>query len=452
MKLTTKLIFFITAGFILILIVDSFFLISREKEIIENDRRQSQIEFIDNILPLLRENTPIRHFSTLDISTLEESTGDLNKYTFHEMNYWVINSPENSAILFLDNVNQKLYKYKLPSNNNFSLSDIYQRTAIVIILTILVAVLITYLVGQHVIGKPVNLILNKIKNIKLKNYDQHLHLNGNDEFACIAHSLNDLAAEIDLAYQTIEKENTEKLEYLNQLRHADRLTTIGVLASGIAHELGTPLNVILGHCSLIKSNLKNKKIESSLNTIHKQVDKMSNLIRNLLSFSQKTKLNKSRNCIHKVIENCIELLNHKLRKKNIEVKLDLVKTAWISCDVQKLEQVFLNIVLNSIHVLDENGVIKIVCKQKVEKTFKKETLEFYMISIFDNGPGIEFENLGKIFDPFFTTKDVGEGTGLGLSIAMGIVEEHNGWIEIESTPGEGTFFYIYLPVSIEEIP
>ena len=101
--------------------------------------------------------------------------------------------------------------------------------------------------------------------------------------------------------------------------------------------------------------------------------------------------------------------------------------------------------MNSIQALEPEGTVKISVSQDVEKTLMGETSIFHMISICDNGPGIKQEHLNKIFDPFFTTKDIGQGTGLGLSISLGIIEEHGGCIEVDSTEGKGANFYIYLP-------
>lgn len=453
MKLTTKLVLLITSGFITVLLIDSYFLIEREREVIEQDRLQSQIDYIESVLPVLNNGISIKNFSVLNTEELKAFQQKQAAFSQKKVNYWFDKTPSTSAIIFYDINTQKLYKYTHKSTYRTSFSEIYKRTAAIIFITVALAFFITYLVGRLIISRPVNKILNKIEKIKSKDYGEHLELNGKDEFSVIAHSLNDLASEIDLAYQKLENENKEKLEYIKQLRHVDRLNTIGVLASGIAHELGTPLNVILGHCSLIKNYTagNEEKLNQSLSSIHNQVNKMSTLIKNLLTFSQKSSLNKSRHSIAEVINSCIEFLSHQLKKKDISVNIDISDTAYIYCDLQKIEQVFLNLFLNAIYVLNNNGVIKVSCKHKVEKKFKLKSAEYYMVSFSDNGPGIALEDQGKVFDPFFTTKDVGEGTGLGLSISLGIIEEHDGWIEIDSSPGEGAFFYIYLPVYSEEL-
>lgn len=442
MKLTAKLVFLVTSGFIIILLVDSYFLVQREKELIETGNLHYQFELIQTTLPLLKDSGHPEKFSLMNEETFNSSLKLYNEYDFKNEKFWILQDNKYLNIRYKSKDNVFL-EYQTAITTARTITDIYKRTITVIIITILISFLFTSFIGVSIIGKPVKKILNKIDQIKSKNYADHVSLNSKDELADIAHSLNEMASEIEQAY-------LKKLEYIKQLRHAERLTTIGALTSGIAHELGTPLNVILGHCSFIRCQSESEKNTNSLNTIQKQVDKMSTLIKNLLSFSQKSNLMKEINDLDLILKECVQLLEHKLKGKGISVSLTTKPNCIINCDKQKIEQVIINILMNSFQALNQSGSIKISCNSTIKRTFKNKKRLFYMLSIGDNGPGIKQEDIDKIFDPFFTTKDIGEGTGLGLSISMGIIEEHDGWIEVDSVVGEGAVFYIYLPVLEEQ--
>lgn len=239
----------------------------------------------------------------------------------------------------------------------------------------------------------------------------------------------------------IVKDVTKVKELEKQVQHSDKLALIGQIAAGIAHEIGTPLNVISGNAEYIMMEMgQDNPYKEELETIISQAERIANLIKQLLEFARPKKSNYTRADVNKELLHVIELLKHQFEKSNIKLSLNLSEDIPpIYADCSQIHQVFLNIIVNAIHAVGENGLIEI-------ETFAKDG--FVNIKFKDNGIGILPEYLDKIFEPFFTTKEAGKGTGLGLAVSKRIIDEHNGKIEVESTPGVGTIFTVKLPVYI----
>ena len=225
-----------------------------------------------------------------------------------------------------------------------------------------------------------------------------------------------------------------------QLAQADKLASIGELASGVAHEINNPLSVILGYTQLLLRN-ENKTTErhADLKTIEKHVRSCKAIVENLLSFSRKSDTEKEMLDIHHVIDDVLAFVQHHSDIQNIEFEREYSPSVnSLMIDEKKIKQVLINLVVNAIHAVDKQGRILI-------STELREAADEIVIRVSDDGYGIEKRHLNKIFDPFFTTKPTGEGTGLGLSVSYGIINNHGGHIDVESTAGEGTTFIITLP-------
>ncbi len=240
------------------------------------------------------------------------------------------------------------------------------------------------------------------------------------------------------ALNIFDIETKKKMEQqLKQLAQSEKLVSLGQLAAGIAHEINNPLTNISLHTQILKDKLdglNNPEAGRRLDLIDKNVTKASTIAKELLQFSRKTDAEISPINIISVINGAITLLQHKFKDINIHKMFSEVPD--IMGDPVKLEQVFINILDNSVESMTDDSEI---C---IESTHDKGWVN---IRISDSGTGIPKENLSKIFDPFFSTKEVGMGTGLGLSICYGIITQHNGNIDISSVVGEGTTVNIKLP-------
>lgn len=232
-----------------------------------------------------------------------------------------------------------------------------------------------------------------------------------------------------------------------ELVQSKKMASIGTFSSGIAHEINNPLNNIsLSADTLIEEfhSMDEDEVLEILNDIMIQTERASRIVRNLLDFSRARSTEMQPLDIRYVLNKTADLIANELRIHKIvmhrEIDNDL---PLITGDMQKLQQVFLNLIINAEQAIGEYGTITM----KAWVTDKG----FIRTDICDNGPGISQENLGQIFDPFFTTREAGKGTGLGLSIAYGIVKEHGGYIEVVSALGEGTSFSVFLPLYRKEI-
>lgn len=235
---------------------------------------------------------------------------------------------------------------------------------------------------------------------------------------------------------------TEEKQRQEIYHRTEKLVALGQLSAGIAHELNTPLGSILGYARLL---LKNKKLDvqqiERLEIIAEQAKRSSAIIKGLLNFARQSNpsfRNMKDAGINDILTDVLKLLQTEIEKHGIDVLTDFGEIPAIKVDVRQMEQAMLNIILNAIQAVKNNGEIRI-------KTFAENNS--IKIEISDNGPGISEDVKPRIFDPFFTTKPVGEGTGLGLSISAGIISEHGGSIDVESTEGNGATFTISLPVT-----
>lgn len=233
----------------------------------------------------------------------------------------------------------------------------------------------------------------------------------------------------------------EELKSLqNQLLQAEKMASVGLMASSIAHELDTPLATISGYCELLAEDIRDEKLLGQIKTISEQIVKCQKTIRNLLDFSRKSDCKKKSCDIHHLIRNTLSLVEHriKIHKINIQETFD-DRVPPVLVDGNQIQQVILNLVNNAVDALPQGGNIFIETRMKPESRSLEIIFE-------DNGIGISEEDKKRIFTPFFTTKEQGKGTGLGLSICNNIISAHNGKIAVESRLGNGTRFIISLPV------
>jgi len=244
-----------------------------------------------------------------------------------------------------------------------------------------------------------------------------------------------------LNHQVI-KRTKELKDAQMQLIQAEKLKSIGRLAAGVAHEVKNPLAIIQMGSDFLSHEIKDNEVAGDvIKDIDDAVYRADKVIRGLLDFSRDEKLNRKPLNINKIIENSLHMVSHEMQQRSIEVKTDLADNlADIALDENKLQQVFINLFMNSAHAMQQNGEIIVSSRFKTlavqsdldrdrEHQFKiGETVQ--VVEVADTGPGINDEDRNKIFDPFYTTKPVGEGTGLGLSVTRNIVNLHEGSIDI----------------------
>jgi len=237
---------------------------------------------------------------------------------------------------------------------------------------------------------------------------------------------------------------TERVELETQLSQSDKLSSIGLLAAGVAHEVNTPLAVISSYAQMLSKQLQADSQKSSvLEKITRQTFRASEIVNNLLNFSRTSGTEFTEVDVNKVIADTLALLEHQFKTSKVRVQDELAEhLPLIQGNTGRLQQVFLNLFLNAKDAMPNGGTLRIASSNG----------EGVNVVICDTGTGIAQENIQRIYDPFFTTKTApregqSRGTGLGLSVTYGIIQEHAGKIRVESRPGEGTTFYLDFPLS-----
>ncbi len=246
---------------------------------------------------------------------------------------------------------------------------------------------------------------------------------------------NRLQYVIEYVKDVTEQKNLEK-----KLIQSEKLATIGLLASGVAHELRNPLNIIETARYYLSEILpsENEDAQSKLQIIKKSVTRASNIINNLLEFSRHSSKDKEAVDINQLIDKTLSLIGKDLSSHNVSVVKNYREIPKAYFNVDSLKQVFLNIIINAIQAMPEGGQLRIQTEFLPENALQ--------IQFTDTGQGISEENLTHIFTPFFTTKEVGKGTGLGMYVSHSIIQREGGDISVKSQLGRGTTFTIELPV------
>jgi|GEM_PF-328679 len=246
----------------------------------------------------------------------------------------------------------------------------------------------------------------------------------------------------------IARDITQRRKLEQQLQQTEKLSTIGKLVAGVAHELNNPLTSIIGFASLLQESGLPPGPQDDLKIIFRQAQRARVIVRDLLTFARKIDLETEPIDINEVIQGSLSLMRSHLQSHNIQVtsSLDFGLPQTVA-DPHQLEQVFVNLIINAVQVL---ATIPEPRQVIIESRQLENTI---LLKLMDNGPGIEDKHINRIFDPFFSTKQVGEGTGLGLSICFGIISEHNGRIWVENSPDGGAVFYVELPIiPVKELP
>ncbi len=265
--------------------------------------------------------------------------------------------------------------------------------------------------------------------------------------------MNAMCDRLVVANERAAREMKGRLEMLEQLRHADRLMTVGKLASGIAHELGTPLNVIEARAAMIgNGETTQEESVTYARVVVRAAERMTRIIRQLLAFARPRGVQKSRCDVTSIAHRTVELLQPLAQKRKVTLRVEGPPQAYAEADAGQIEQAITNLVMNATQAMDRPGSVELRidhARAKPPADHGGPEADYLRVCVRDEGHGIASEHLPRIFEPFFTTKDVGEGTGLGLAVTYGIVREHGGWIAVASEVGRGAAFTIHLPVAPE---
>ena len=313
------------------------------------------------------------------------------------------------------------------------------------IISLIIGSMIAYLISGR-ITKPLNKLTDGVKDFSCGKECKEIIVETGDEIGNLASAFNDMV-------DSLKKREAEKEELEEKLRHSQKMEAIGTLAGGVAHDFNNILMAINGYGALIQFELdEGSKLWSYADQIIRAGERAANLTQRLLAFTRKQIISPRPIILDEIVRNIDKMLA-RLITEDIELKFHLeAADNFVMADADQMDQVLLNLVTNARDSMPHGGAIIIAtCVVTLEDDFVKRHDqqnggEYLLITVSDNGVGINEDIKERIFDPFFTTKEVGKGTGLGLSMVYGIVKQHNGIIELDSEAGKGTTFRIYLPL------
>lgn len=279
------------------------------------------------------------------------------------------------------------------------------------------------------VNRPLKSIESAIHKIATGDYVNIPKVSTGDAFDSLVTSLNEMIKELNRRNE--------------QLIQNEKLASLGTLTSGVAHELNNPLNNISTTIQILLEELSEADLDFQrqlLTETEGQIDRAKDIVKALLEFSRSGNFTLKRVNFRTLILQTLQLLKGEV-PADVELTVSIPDAIEANLDVQRMQQVIINLVQNALHAMKHGGELKITA----EKSEQDQTFSF---TVCDTGKGIDPKDRPNIFDPFFTTKPVGEGSGLGLSISHGIVKQHHGKIEVQSRLGEGTTFKVILPANI----
>jgi two-component system, NtrC family, sensor kinase len=305
--------------------------------------------------------------------------------------------------------------------------------------------------GFVLVGRPMRRLTDFAKRIGGGDLGGTLPISQRDEIGELAAEMNMMCARLRVANERVQQETAARIGALEQLRHADRLTTVGTLASGIAHELGTPLNVVSGRAKMVATGeVTGAEAAEGCRIIVEQVERISKIIRQLLDFARRRSPDRGPCQLVGLVSQTLNLLGPMAQKRQVGLALGHSDPSIeVDVDAGQIQQALTNLVVNGIQATEGSGrvTVSVECKEVTPPPGVGGAAgEYASVTVQDEGKGIPADLVPRVFEPFFTTKDVGEGTGLGLSVAYGIARDHGGWIAVESAPEHGSRFQLLVPL------
>jgi signal transduction histidine kinase len=305
------------------------------------------------------------------------------------------------------------------------------------ILTLLLMAIVGPLLHNRLIDKPLKGLMKAMEEVQEGDLSTRIEIKSKDDLGMMGERFNSMVNRLQTAEETAEKYHHAQIE------RAERLASLGVLASGIAHEIRSPLAGISGALQVLIDDFPPQDTKrETLERVEKEVERLNKNLASILAYVRPSPPQLIPSNIHEILEQVLFLAEAATPKNNIHIKKDFMfDLPPALLDPQQIQQVFFNIVLNAMQAMEPQGGTLIISTNQEEEKREK----WVSVRIQDNGGGIPPENLENIFSPFFTTKRK-KGTGLGLSISQRIVNQHGGGITVENDPGTGAAFIIRLPL------
>ncbi len=307
------------------------------------------------------------------------------------------------------------------------------------------------LVGNWIVGRPVRDLVAHTEEIAAGSLDVLPRSRRRDELGHLHSAIAKMVDRLREARAAAERETEARLEAERRLRHGERLAAVGTLAAGVAHELGTPLQVVAGRARMIEEAEETPEgLRRHARIVRTESKRMERIVRSLLSLSRPRHRVRRPVAVGTLIAEVIEHLSPNAEKAGVRIEAEGIDELTVLGDRDHLAQLLTNLVQNGVQATPEGGRVGISVSRSAALEPPPDVPPhdgYVRIDVHDDGAGIPPELQNEIFDPFFTTKDVGQGTGLGLSVAFVIAREHDGWLVLDSLPSVGTTLSILLPIA-----
>lgn len=330
-------------------------------------------------------------------------------------------------------------------------SDDAWRLATLLGLVVATTTLMVGVFAMRLVTRPITKLLGGIDDVAKGDLTHVILSERDDEIGALATRFNEMTYSLRESRAETQRQNEDKLALEQRLGQTEKLATLGQLAAEIAHEVGTPLNVIAGRARSIQRKSRDPEaIEKNAGIIAEQTARITRIIQRLLDFTRR-KVGSAAAAdvnLNDIAASTIELLAGQFASARVRVRLERTgQAARVAGDSDRLQQVLINLLLNAVQAMPEGGalVVETSTVRRSRPGLEGAEQDFVTIAVADTGIGIPAEIRDKIFDPFYTTREGRGGTGLGLAVVSGIVKEHDGWIDVEDGRPAGTVFRVYLP-------
>ena len=312
-----------------------------------------------------------------------------------------------------------------------------------LLVTALIAALIPILVSRYV-SQPLAELSRRV--LRFSGGDEVGKTSAHDEVELLSEEFQRLDQRLTKAHEDLLERHRYELELDRRLQRADRLATIGTLASGLAHEIGTPMAVIRTRAELLLERIaSDARTREGLEIILSQIGRVSRIVQMLLDYARSREPVRARHDVRTIIEHVMKLVETEAQRRGVRIVVEPTgRPLTVECEAEQLQQVFINLAINALDAMATNGGTLRVSGEVEQKDHHGPILK---LTFEDNGPGVPPQFHDHLFDPFFTTKPPGKGTGMGLSVSQAIIHDHNGDISFDSRPG-GARFYVRLPLAL----
>lgn len=340
------------------------------------------------------------------------------------------------------------------------ITAVQQRAAVNTLISVLLVGLVIVFFTRYFVDRPIHQLIEATRSVSSMELDTPVHVKTGGELGELAQSFDSMRRQLKAALEDLNKftqsletkveDRTAQLQLAHQkLLQSDRLASLGQLSASVAHEINNPIAGVLNLTSLMQRIMTDEGVpphrigefREYLRKAIAETARVGRIVSDLLSFSRRSKPQRSRADLNAVIRSTLSIIDHKLSLMNVQLNLHLGEDIpRVFCDTSQMQQVIINLLMNAAEAMQskEGGIVELITEADATRSNLR-------LLVSDTGDGIPAELREKIFDPFFTTKDEGKGVGLGLAVVYGIIEAHHGDIQVDSEIGKGTTFTVTLP-------